>query len=77
MSSDYLDPAATVVALCGGIDATAKLVGRDRSVVNRWLLSKERGGTGGLIPMRHARTLLERVPELTERHFFDVPNEAS
>jgi hypothetical protein len=70
MSAAHLEPAASVVAICGGIDATARLVGRDRSVINRWLLPKSRGGTGGKVPMHHAMTLLACVPSLTERHFF-------
>lgn len=68
--ADGLLPAAAVVEKCGGIDTTAKIVNRHRSVVNRWLLPRERGGTGGQIPMHHARTLLENVPSLTEADFF-------
>lgn len=68
--SEWLLPAAAVVEKCGGIEAAAKIVGLDRSVVNRWMLPKASGGTGGHIPMKHARTLLETVPELTEADFF-------
>jgi hypothetical protein len=68
--STRLQPAARVIDLCGGIDATAGIVGRDRSVVNRWLLPRERGGTGGRIPMHHAQRLLESVPVLREEDFF-------
>lgn len=70
MSSSHLQPAARVIEICGGIEATAKLVGRNRSVVNRWLLPKERGGTGGLVPSWHQQTLLSAVPALTEGDFF-------
>ncbi len=70
MVTPYLEPAASVVTICGGIEATARLVKRDRSVVNRWLLPKDKGGTGGMIPMHHAQTLLASVPKLRERHFF-------
>lgn len=63
-------PAAAVIEKCGGIDATARLVGRHRSVVNRWLLPRESGGTGGQVPMQHARTLLTKVSTLTESDFF-------
>lgn len=68
---DGLEPAATVIAKCGGVEVVAKLIGRHRSVVNRWRLSRESGGTGGYVPMPHAQTLLEKVPGLTEADFFD------
>lgn len=71
--ADGLHPAAAVIEKCGGIEAAAKIVNRHRSVVNRWLLPKESGGTGGHIPMHHARTLLASVPTLTEIDFFDRP----
>jgi hypothetical protein len=69
--ADGLLPAAAVIEKCGGIDEAAKIVGRHRSVVNRWLRPRERGGTGGLVPMRHAKRLLESVPGLTEADFFE------
>lgn len=65
-----LEPAATVIRKCGGIEATAKAVGRHRSVVNRWLLRRENGGTDGRVPMHHAETLLHTIPGLTEADFF-------
>lgn len=65
-----LQPAASVVAKCGGIEATARIVKRHRSVVNRWLLPRESGGTGGQVPMHHARILLRDVAELSESDFF-------
>ena len=73
---DGLQPAARVIEKCGGIEATAKLVRRHRSVVNRWLLPKESGGTGGKIPMYHAHTLLREVPDLSETDFFARPTES-
>ena len=57
-------PAKAVIDKFGGIDATAKAVGRHRSVVNRWLLPKESGGTGGIVPSHHQQTLLDKAPEL-------------
>ena len=70
-----LRPAATVIEKCGGIERTAQLVGRHRSVVNRWLLPKERGGTGGLVPAHHQPTLLAKAQQegikLNHRDFFD------
>lgn len=57
-------PAARVIRKCGGIERTAHLVGRHRSVVNRWLLPPEKGGTGGKVPGKHQDILLEKA--LTE-----------
>jgi len=54
-------PAARVIEKCGGINSTAKLVGRHRSVVNRWLLPKKKGGTGGIVPTEHQQTLLDKA----------------
>ncbi len=69
----WLNPAAKIVETCGGIDKTAELVRRDRSVVNRWLLPKECGGTGGRIPQHHAEELLKKVPALAPADFFPPP----
>lgn len=34
------------------------MIGRHRSVVNRWLLPKGSGGTDGRVPLKHMPTLL-------------------
>ena len=69
-------PAARVIRKCGGIDETAKLVKRHRSVVNRWLLSREQGGTGGIVPAHHQQVLLtktaRRADPLTPEDFFEL-----
>jgi hypothetical protein len=54
-------PAAKVINIFGGIRQTAEVVGRHRSVVNRWLIPKSRGGTGGIIPAHHQQTLLKEA----------------
>lgn len=68
-ASERLEPAASVVAKCGGVAATAKIIGRDPSVVRRWML-RPPAGTGGRVPMHHAQKLLPAVPALTEADFF-------
>jgi len=71
---DYLEPAATVIKMCGGINEAAKLVGIHRTVVYRWTQPKSRGGTGGQVPAHHAQRLLEsKIPGLTPAHFFFIP----
>ena len=59
MDSTKLDPAATVIDLLGGINDTAALIERHRSVVNKWRLPKSVGGKGGAIPPKHWPTLVE------------------
>src|SRR4051794_2261972 len=51
--SGALEPAATVVAICGGIKAAARLAGSDKHAVARWLMPKRLGGTGGIVPFPH------------------------
>ena len=43
-------PADRVIAAFGGIRATARLVGRNPTSVQRWRKPRERGGTGGCVP---------------------------
>lgn len=56
------EPAATVIEILGGIDDTAKVVGRHRSVVNKWLRPKQAGGTDGSIPPKHWPALISANP---------------
>jgi hypothetical protein len=76
--TDHLSnsPAARVIAKCGGINETARLIGLHRSVVNRWLTSKDTGGTGGLVPSKHQQALLDRNPDLSPADFFSVATPA-
>jgi hypothetical protein len=54
-----LNPAHTVIARFGGSGPLARRLGLDRSAVHRWALPRTRTGTGGLIPSRYHRRLLE------------------
>ncbi len=69
-----MEPAKTVIEICGGIDAVAKICARDRSRVTRWGYPKERGGSDGMIPTPVANRLLEFAREeklpLRAEHFF-------
>jgi hypothetical protein len=67
-----LEPAKTVIEICGGVSAVADMSGRDKSRVHRWGYPKSRGGSGGHIPPEVAEMLLEKAFALGLRaeHFF-------
>lgn len=68
MSTQYLDPARTVIAKISGRDAdksqsakaakVAAILGLDRSTVYKWMMPREKKGTGGLVPARYHAELL-------------------
>jgi hypothetical protein len=55
----HLDPARSVIDRLGGVDVVARVTGKDRSRVYRWMYPMDRGGTGGLIPQRVIPGLLK------------------
>jgi hypothetical protein len=69
-----MEPANTIIAICGGFQAVAEMTGRSEVRVRRWTYSKEKGGTDGLIPSDMAKLLLSearaRGIALTPEHFF-------
>lgn len=69
-----MEPAQTIIELCGGFRAVAQITGRDETRVRRWTYPKDRGGTGGLIPAECQVLLMaaarERGLPLTAEHFF-------
>lgn len=69
-----LEPAKTVIDICGGIPAVAEMTGRDKTRVYRWMQPRERGGTGGLIPAEAQQALIAearaRKLPLRPDHFF-------
>lgn len=69
-----LEPAKTVIDLCGGPLAVSRMVGVDRVNVYRWAYPKDRGGTGGTIPAGQQLKLLiearRRGIDLRPEHFF-------
>lgn len=76
-----MEPAQTIISICGGVSAVSKMVGRDETRVRRWTYPKERGGTGGLIPSDCQQSLLDaalvRGIPLSPRHFFLVRDSAA
>jgi hypothetical protein len=72
-----MEPAHTVIAICGGFRAVSEITGRDETRVRRWTYEKTKGGTGGLIPSEMQVVLLdaarERGIDLRPEHFFKRP----
>lgn len=72
-----LEPAHTVITICGGYAETARMSGRSEVRVRRWEYPKEKGGTGGLIPSDCQQTLLDAAraegKDLRPEHFFVTP----
>lgn len=69
-----MEPAKTIIEICGGFDAVAEMVGRHQTRVRRWTYPRDKGGTGGLIPSDMQAPLLEaarkRGIKLKPDHFF-------
>lgn len=65
--------ASRIIEKLGGAYAVAALLKCDISRVHRWTYPKNRGGTGGHIPPKRQRQLLEKAPgKVTPDDFFDV-----
>ena len=76
-----LDPAKTVITICGGTTKVAEMLGVAPSNVYRWAYPKTRsGGCGGLIPTSQQAKLLSvarrRGIDLRPEHFFPKEAEA-
>lgn len=54
-----MEPAQTIIEKLGGATAVATITGVHRTRVYGWMYPKERGGTGGTIPIKHAQKLLQ------------------
>lgn len=74
-----MEPASTIIALCGGFHAVAEMTGRTLTRVHRWTYPKDRGGTDGLIPSDAAQALMtaasKRGLPLKPGHFFPATSE--
>lgn len=69
-----MEPAHSVITICGGIKAVASMTCRSQVRVRRWTYPKDRGGTDGLIPSDMQLVLLEAARsqgiDLRPEHFF-------
>lgn len=73
-----MEPASSIVRKLGGATAVANIVGVHRTRVHAWTKPVEKGGTGGLIPMKHVRKLREHAERegmgLTANDFLPAPD---
>lgn len=77
-----MEPASTVIEICGGYEAVARITGRSVVRVRRWAYPRNRGGTDGLIPAECQKLLMEHSRNeglgLRPEHFFpDTPAPAT
>ena len=61
-----ISPAERTIAKFRSAQKVAEIAGVNVSNVHRWTYPKDRGGTGGLVPGRHHRRLLDagRDPDI-------------
>lgn len=68
------EPATSIIKKFEGLKAVAEITGISRHSVMFWRYPRDRRGTGGLIPSRHAVKLLaaakERGIDLSPADFF-------
>jgi hypothetical protein len=60
-----MDPAASIIKRLGGAAAVAAATGTALTAPYRWQYPRARGGTGGLIPQRHHRALINFAKRCT------------
>lgn len=58
-----MEPAKTIIERLGGEKNVAGVTGTALTSPYRWQHPVEKGGTGGRIPAKHIRTLLEYAAE--------------
>lgn len=59
--SPGMEPAKTIIEMCGGVEKVAEITGRDVSRVHRWMYPADRGGSDGIIPDGPVRKLLKHA----------------
>lgn len=57
----WLSPADWVIHVFKGVRKTARAIGRSPASVSKWAKSKDRRGSGGLIPANSQRRILEQA----------------
>lgn len=59
--SKALEPASSIIARFGGSEKVQAITGASRTRVYRWTQPENKGGTGGTIPQKQLRKLLEHA----------------
>jgi hypothetical protein len=71
-----MNPASDIVRKLGGPEVVSRITETASTAPYRWQHAKEKGGTGGLIPQRYHRLLLDYAKEnaidLTAEDFLPV-----
>lgn len=72
-----MDPAQRIIARLGGEAQVAFITGTAYTAPYRWQAPRQKGGTGGVIPQRHHRRLLDYARRegiaLTADEFLPAP----
>lgn len=58
-----MEPARKIIEKLGGPKVVAGITGRASAAPYRWTYGTDKGGTGGLIPQRYHRALLDYARE--------------
>lgn len=76
-----LEPAKTIIEICGGVRAVAVVSNRSEVRVRRWGYPVDKGGSGGLIPAEIQQVLMQAARQngwpLRPEHFFPDPINAA
>lgn len=79
--SHALEPAFSIIFRLGGLGIVQSVTGASRTRVYRWTQPKEKGGTGGIIPLNHAPKLLSYAREtgvsLSANDFLPIEEDAA
>jgi hypothetical protein len=57
----HCQPAASVISVMGGLSAVANAAEVSVTSVQRWRLPSSKGGTGGIIPAKYHKRLIEHA----------------
>lgn len=75
-----MEPASSIIEKLGGEAIVAEITRTAYTAPYRWQAPRDKGGTGGTIPQRHHRTMLDFARKkrirLTPADFLPMPERA-